>query len=150
MAVVDTSNFGKLEYQEDAALVFPRGLPGFEDARGFLPVHQPENDPLIFLQSLEDSSVCFVTVPILVVDPDYRLEIENEDRETIGLAPRRPRIGQDVLCLAVLSLREEGPTANLRAPVVVNLANRQGVQAVARRGGYSHRQPLCAPEALAC
>ena len=46
---------------------------------------------------------------------------------------RQPRIGEDVLCLTVLSIRETGPTANLLAPMVVNLHNRKAVQAM-RRG----------------
>jgi len=56
-----------------------------------------------------------------------------------------------VLCLAVLSIRENGPTANLLAPVVINLSNGKGVQAVAVSSGYSHQHPMCAAEeAAAC
>lgn len=150
MAVVETKHFGPLEYDEASALEFPRGLPGFESSRRFLPLHQAENAPLIFLQSLETPSLCFVTVPVFVVDPGYRLQVSAEDLGLIGLPPAAPRIGADVLCLAVLSLREDGPTANLLAPVVANLANRKCVQAVAADSGYSHRQPLCAGEAVAC
>ena len=69
MPVIETKNFGRVEYGADSALEFPRGLPGFENRRGFLPLHQPENDPLLFLQSLEEPGLCFVTVPVLVVDP---------------------------------------------------------------------------------
>jgi flagellar assembly factor FliW len=143
MPVVDTKNFGRVEYDAETTLEFPRGLPGFEERRGFLPLHQPENDPLIFLQSLEDPELCFVTAPIHVVYPAYRLEAEAEDLAAIGL-PAAPRIGEEAFCLAVLSIREEGPTANLLAPVVVNPATRKCVQAVASSSGYSHRHPLCA------
>ena len=66
-----------------------------------------------------------------------------EDMMLIGLRPGAPpRIGDDVLCLAVICIRENGPTANLLAPVVVNLRNRQSVQAVAPSSRYSHRHPL--------
>jgi flagellar assembly factor FliW len=147
MPVVETDNFGRVEYEAGAEMVFPRGLPGFENARAFVALHRPETDPLIFLQSLEERSLCFVTVPIRVVAPEYRLEMEREDVAVAGLASPRPRIGEDVMCLAVLSLREEGPTANLLAPVVVNLASRVCVQAVV--AGYSHQHPLCAENAAA-
>jgi flagellar assembly factor FliW len=149
MPVVDTKNFGRVEYEAEAALEFPRGLPGFEERRGFLPLHQPENDPLIFLQSLEDPELCFVTVPVHVVDPAYRLEAEAEDLASIGL-PASPHIGEEAFCFAVLSIREEGPTANLLAPLVVNPATRKCVQAVAASSGYSHRHPLSAEEATSC
>lgn len=150
MPVVQTKHFGAVEYEEKSALEFPRGLPGFVERRRFLPLHQPENDPLVFLQSLEEPDLCFVTVPVLVVDPNYRLEIAAEDRAAIGLPPGPLRIGEHVLCLAVLSLREEGPTANLLAPVVGNLATGKCVQAVAAGSEYALRHPLCAAEAVAC
>jgi flagellar assembly factor FliW len=47
-----------------------------------------------------------------------------------------------VLCLAVLSIRETGPTANLLAPVVINPKACRAVQAVAEGGGYSHQHAL--------
>ncbi len=150
MPVAKTNHFGPVEYEAASVLRFPRGLPGFERCREFLPVHQPENDPLIFLQSLEDPSLCFLTVPVLVVEPGYRLRIEPEDLELIGLAPGELRIGENALCLTVLAVGEDGPTANLLAPVVANLANGLCVQAVSASSGYSHRHPLCREEAAAC
>ena len=110
-----------------------------------------ESDPIIYLQSLEDSDLCFITMPILAVDPGYRLRVKGEDLGQLGLtAARQPRIGEDVLCLAVLSLRESGPTANLLAPIVVNLSNRRAVQAVGPELEYSHQHALMPEEASVC
>jgi len=87
-------------------------------------------------------------MPILAVDPKYRLKVSGEDLEQVGLpAARQPRIGDDVLCLTVLSIRETGPTANLLAPVVINLRTRKAVQAVAQEPGYSHQHTLLAEDA---
>jgi flagellar assembly factor FliW len=55
-----------------------------------------------------------------------------------------------VLCLTVLSIKETGPTANLLAPVVVNLANRRAVQAVALESDYSCQHGLFPLETAAC
>lgn len=151
MPVFETRNFGPITYQPEAALEFPRGLPAFENCRRFLALTLPRSEPLVYLQSLEDAGLCFITVPVRVVDNRYRLTMAAEDVELIGLAPgAAPRIGEDVLCLAVLSIREEGPTANLLAPIVVNLGNRRGVQAVAPESGYSHQHPIMAAEPCAC
>jgi flagellar assembly factor FliW len=153
MPVFDTRNFGSITYQPETALEFPRGLPGFENCRRFLALTLPAREPLVFLQSLDDSGLCFITVPIQVVDRDYRLRMASEDLELIGFpAGGVPQIGTDVLCLAVLSMREEGPTANLLAPIVVNLRDRRTVQAVTPESAYSHQHPLMpaesAPEAV--
>ena len=155
MPVFETRNFGSITYQTETALELPRGLPAFENCRRFLALTLPEREPLVFLQSLDDSELCFITVPVQVVDRDYRLRMASEDLELIGLPTgAAPRIGDQVLCLTVLSMREEGPTANLLAPVVVNLRNRRAVQSVAPESTYSHQHPLMptesAPELCGC
>ena len=74
-----------------------------------------------------------------------------QDLEVLGLpAHHQPRIGEDILCLAVLSIRKTGTTANLLAPVVVNLKNYRAVQAVTPESGYSHQHLLFPQEAVAC
>jgi len=151
MSVLETINFGPIAFERESILEFPRGLPGFEECRQFVAVQVPGTEPLVFLQSLEQARLCFTTMPVQSVDEDYRLRVTDEDLALVELpAGRHPNIGQDVLCLAVLSLRETGPTANLLAPLVVNLTNRKGVQAVAPESDYSHQHPLLAQEAATC
>jgi flagellar assembly factor FliW len=50
----------------------------------------------------------------------------------------------------VLSIREGGPTANLLAPLVINMRNLKAVQAVAAESGYSHQHVLLPEEAPVC
>lgn len=151
MPSVQTQYFGVISYAPDSTLEFPRGLPGFEERRLFVALRFPDTQPLVFLQSLEDSGLCFITLPVLAVDPGYRLGISDEDRGLVGLPLARPlRIGEDVLCLAVIAIRESGPTANLLAPLVVNLHNQKAVQAVDPESGYSHQHALVPEEASVC
>ena len=151
MPAIETKHFGTIEYDEDASIEFPRGLPGFEQRRRFVATRVPASDPLVYLQSLEDPSLCFITAPPAAVDPDYRLELSAEDLGAAGLpVDRQPQIGAEVLCLIVLSMRETGPTANLLAPVIVNLRNRLAVQAISQRPGYSHQHALEPEEAPIC
>ncbi|MGA2269377.1 MAG: flagellar assembly protein FliW [Bryobacteraceae bacterium] len=147
----ETSSFGRISYQPEWAIEFPSGLPGFEDRRRFAALKFDESAPLVFLQSLENPSLCFITLPILAVDPQYRLAVSDEDLGHLGLSPeRQPRIGQDVLCLTVISIREDGPTANLLAPIVVNLRNLKAVQAVAPESEYPLQHVLLPEEAPVC
>jgi flagellar assembly factor FliW len=151
MASLETKYFGRLSYEADAEFEFPRGIPGFENWRKFMMVTLPESAPLMFLQSLEDPALCFITLPIFAVDPDYRLAVSAEDLEQLDLPPeRQPRIGKEVLCLAVVSVQESGPTFNLLAPIVVNISNRKAVQAIAQDSGYSHRHVLAPEMTAAC
>jgi len=151
MPETETSNFGTLSFAPESVFEFPNGLPGFEDRRRFLPVQNVRTAPILFLQSLEEPSLCFTTLPIWVVDPQYRLSFAETDLEVLEFpADYQPRIGNDILCLAVLSIRKDGTTANLLAPVVVNLKNHKAVQAVSPEPGYSHQHLLFPQEAVAC
>ena len=148
---METKNFGTISFEMESELVFPCGLPGFEERRRFVAVRVVESDPLIYLQSLDDPDLCFITMPILAVDPRYKLKVGGEDLNHLGLpAASQPLIGEHVLCLSVLSIRETGPTANLLAPMVVNLGNRRAVQAVAQESDYSHQFALMPDEASVC
>ena|SRR5271165_3353768 len=151
MPVTETTNFGTLSFPRESVFEFPRGLPGFEERRRFVPIQDPQTAPIIFLQNLEQPDLCFTTIPILVIDPRYRLKVVEQDLEALGFpVDFVPRIGDDVLCLAILSLRKTGSTANLLAPVVVNLRNYKAVQAVAAESRYSHQHLLFPPEAAIC
>jgi flagellar assembly factor FliW len=140
----ETRYFGPVEYDEASVLLFPDGIPAFEQSRRFLPLRQPINEPLVFLQSLSDPNVCFVTLPALAACPRYRLSIGSEDLDALDLATgRQPVMGSEVSCLTILSIEENGPpTANLLAPIVVNLQTQRARQVIQVDSAYSHRESL--------
>jgi len=130
-------------------MVFPDGIPAFEQEKRFLALRQPINEPLVFLQSLANPNLCFATLPVLSACPGYQLSMAPEDIRALGLeGVRQPAIGRDLLCLAILSLEENTPpTANLLAPIVVNLNTLRGRQAIQTDSSYSHREVLPLREA---
>jgi flagellar assembly factor FliW len=139
----DTRYFGPVEYNEESVMVFPDGIPAFEQERRFLALRQPINEPLVFLQSLANPNLCFATLPALSACPGYQLNMAPEDLSALGLQCGQPAIGRDVLCLIILSLEENAPpTANLLAPIVVNLHTLSGRQAIQTDSHYSHREVL--------
>lgn len=148
-----TKYHGEMKYDEQATLHFARGLFGFESETRFLPIEQPFLRPLVFLQSLSTPDLCFISLPVFVVDREYSLLLRPGDLESVGLpSDRQPVIGTDVLCLAIVSIQQGGPTtANLLATVVVNLRNSKAIQAVSLNQEHTHQAPLPAPsEELVC
>jgi flagellar assembly factor FliW len=147
-----TTYFGELEYNSDSVCEFPSGLPGFEEHTRFLLVEQPQTHPLVFVQSLEGPDLCFIAVPVSAVDPEYKLDPTEEDIGALQLTVCQPRIGEDVACLALMTLEENvAPTANLRSPLVINLKKRIGLQIIHPDSRYSFRHPiLCRPEMAQC
>jgi flagellar assembly factor FliW len=146
--MLSSRHFGPVEYQDDAVFEFPAGLPGFEQERRFVAIEHAASRPIVFLQSLNRPELCFITLPVLAVKPDYGLAISIEDLRALALAEsRQPAIGAEVLCLAIISVAEDKlPTANLLAPIVVNLKTRRGLQAIQEGSSYSHQYPLLAAQ----
>ncbi len=143
MPQIRTAYFGELDYTDGTVFHFPYGLPGFEHEQSFLFLKQPHIEPLLFLQSLANYRLCFILLPILVVDPNYVVNLDSDDLAALHLAPgRQPRIGEDILCAAIVSPGDGEATANLMAPVVVNLKEQIGMQVIQADSPYSHRHPI--------
>jgi|SRR5205823_5606320 len=150
MLQLHTKYFGMVSCEPGDLFQFPSGLPAFEEEKSFVPIDLPGKEPLLFLQSVCRPDLCFLCFPILVVDAAYRLSVPAEDLQLLDLpTARQPRIGSEVLVLALLSLKEnQSASANLMAPVVINLRNRRAVQAIRGDAAYSPEHPIpgLAPE----
>jgi flagellar assembly factor FliW len=145
MPAFETTQFGRVDYDEPAVVHFLHGLPAFESETRFLIIEQDSTAPVVFLQSLSTPGLVFLTLPVRFLDPGYELSLAADDLAALGLpADARPEDGADVLALAILTVRPGQPvTANLMAPVVVEARTRRAVQAVQAAGGrYSVAHPL--------
>jgi flagellar assembly factor FliW len=140
----ETRYFGPVEYDEKSVMVFPDGIPAFEQEKRFLAMRQPLSEPLVFLQSVVNPNVCFATLSAPAACPGYQLSMSPEDLAALDLQKgRQPAIGRDVLCLTIVSLTENSPpTINLLAPIVINLHTLRGRQAIQTDSPYSHREIL--------
>ena len=138
-AVIQSRWLGEIESDPGSELIFPAGIPGFENDRRILPVEIPSQRPLVYLQSLIHPDVCFAALPVFVIDPGFRLRLSDEEHSLLQLPEGcDPEIGIEVLCLALLMSSGDEVRVNLNAPVVINLHNSRGVQSIAadRAAGY--------------
>jgi len=117
---------------------FPEGLPGFENHTHFTLVQEEELQPIVFLLSLVDPGIQFPVVPIQKIHQNYQLQLSEEDRRTLVLAGE-PVVGENLLCLAILTLGDgtQPATANLFAPIVVNLESWMAKQVILFNSNYS-------------
>lgn len=111
---------------------------GFPELDRFALVRLDEAGDLCRLTSLDEADLSFLVVPPHRFFPDYAPVIEDDVIAELGIES-----ADDVLLLVVLNAGESltSTTANLAAPVVVNLANRRGGQIVLDDAGL----PLAAP-----
>jgi flagellar assembly factor FliW len=150
MPRTETKHFGTIEYGEDWKVEFPLGLPGFERETSFLIIERDGRNPIVFLQSLSTPGLCFLLAPALAIDPGYQLAVRPEDLQTLEFDPAEGA-GPDLGCWAILSVPDgEQASANLSAPVVVNLRTRRAVQAIRTDSVYSCRQILGGEREIKC
>ncbi len=143
---VVSSRFGEIEVDEKDIIYFQDGLPGFPDKHEFVLIGD-EEQPIKWLQSLEDGSLALpVTSPFLVF-PAYDVEIPDEDVAELGITS--PEEAALLVVLVIPPGRPLDMTANLRAPIVVNVNTKKAKQVVVLNEEYPIRYPVFGPEAKA-
>ena len=137
LLTIDSPVLGPLTLDAAALYTFPLGLVGMEAARRFAVV-AAERPGFSWLQSADDPALVFVVADPFVVVPDYAVDIPDADLAPLGAATTA-----DLLVLAIVTLGAGGAaTANLRAPVVLNVATRQGRQVVLADDRLSITAPI--------
>lgn len=122
---INTSRFGHVRIERDDILLFPHGLIGFESQRHWVLLQDTENEAVAWLQSTTDTQTAVAVVSPRRYAPDYRLRIDRQQLATLQLGELDRTF---VLC--AVARNGESLTANLRAPIVINLDRRLGRQVV--------------------
>lgn len=143
MLPIRTRFFGVAECSPDDVIVFPAGIPPFVASTRFVLMSDDKRRPLLFLQSVDEENLCFITIPIRVLEADYQLSIEEDDLHLLDWTQDRSPSIDDLSCFAILTIPETGPaTANMLAPVLIDTRKQLGVQAVRSDNLYLHAQSL--------
>jgi len=137
--IVESERLGPLNCDEAALLSFPRGLLGFEHAREFAVVSADEDGAYSWLQCMNDPHLSFLAVVPSFFFPDYSPVIPDADADELGLAS-----DSHTQLLALVTITDDGVTANLLGPIIVNLRTRTARQLVLSEQQYSVKEPLVA------
>lgn len=107
---------------------FRKGLPAFEEEREFELVAAPDWHPFVVLESTREGGPRFVCVRIEALIPAYNAALSAEDEAALSI---EAGCAGDLMVLGVVNDVEGGGlAANLAAPIVLNLRERTGTQAV--------------------
>lgn len=132
---------GAFDVDTGSIIHFGDGLPGFEATRDFVLLSSPEIAPLHLLHHLGSPAASFLAVDPRLVLAGYRAVLSAGDRQRIGA-------GEDaaLVWLALITMDpEQGPTVNLRAPIVINPERMAGLQTMPHNSLYPLRHPLSLP-----
>jgi flagellar assembly factor FliW len=136
---VQTTRFGLVTITETDVITFNEGLLGFSDLRKFVLLDDPNDEIFAWLQSCEKPAVAFPILEPELFTQDYKVKLSKHDLESVKLMPTESfrmftivTIPQDVTQM----------TANLKAPVVVNVKTKLAKQIVAQENDYSIKFPM--------
>lgn len=140
MRKADTLRFGPIEVEDEKVIHFPEGIPAFEQEHEFVIIPYDEESPYVFLQSLKTPDLAFLMTMPFIFFPDYEFELDDENQQKLGLERQ-----EDMLLYVLLTIpqgRVQDMTANLVAPLVINVANQQGRQLVLEHSPYQTKHRL--------
>ncbi|MFC0297751.1 flagellar assembly protein FliW [Geobacillus jurassicus] len=141
---IDTKYHGTMAVNEQDIIRFPHGLPGFADEKRFVLLPLADT-PFVILQSVDTPALGFVLIEPFSYFPAYEFELDEATVEQLGIESER-----DVAVYVILTVAEpfHETTANLQAPVVINVRKRTGKQVILTNTPYKTKHRLF-PEKVA-
>jgi flagellar assembly factor FliW len=123
---IRTTRFGLLELEPNDTIHFPSGLLGLEDCRQWVLLADAQNSALGWLQSTTRPEVALAVVSPRRFVPHYQFKVYRSELAGLDLDSVK-----DAQVLTIVSKNERSITLNLKAPIVINLAQQRGRQVVA-------------------
>ncbi len=124
-----TEQFGEILVEERHIFTFPNGLLGFEELHEFIIVRDERTEPVRWLLSVEHPELSFPVMSPYLLLPSYSAGNGYCDH-------------QRFTPLVILTLGTDGATANLKAPIVLDVQNQRGEQIIIPSNKYSTQHPL--------
>jgi flagellar assembly factor FliW len=138
---VQTTRFGTVEISEKDILSFPEGLLGFSQYTKFVLLDDPNDEIFAWLQSCQQPGLAFPVLEPEIYTKSYKVNLSKHDLEALNLSANdRYRVFNIVTIPNDVTLM----TANLKAPVVINVPKRQAKQVVLQENDYQIKFPIFA------
>jgi flagellar assembly factor FliW len=127
--------------QTNKSILFPEGLPAFEEVREFVLISNEEEQPFLWLQAADSPNLAFIAVDPFLINPDYKPDICDDDVNYLHLS--NPREAMVLSIVNIHNSDENGITANLVGPIIINVNQRIGKQVILQNHlNYSVRYPI--------
>ena len=137
--IVNTTRFGPIEISSEDLLEFSEGLLGFNDLEKFVLLDDPNDEIFAWLQSCDEPSIAFPVLEPELFEDNYKLELSKSDLQSLGASDES---GLRSFCIITIPEDPARMTANLKAPVVVNIEKRRARQCVLQNNKLEIREPI--------
>jgi len=135
--IVKTGRFGQLTVGDDEIIRIPQGLLGFPAFTEFCLVDPGDETLILWLQSTQNPDIAFAMLEPKIFRPDYAARLSAAELRELKLE----NINQSaVFSILTIPTAITEMTANLKAPLVINLKEQIARQVVLQENEYSIKQ----------
>lgn len=132
-----TKFFGEITADNSDIIIFNNGIPGFEEYKKFIILDFESKSTLKCLQSVESKDICLIIINPWDYFEDYHIELSDDELNSLEIKNE-----EDILVYNVLTIKQGKVTANLLAPIVINLIKNKGRQIILSNTNYKIRQEI--------
>lgn len=135
-----SARFGDFQVPAETVIEIPAGIIGFPHATRYVMLEHKQ--PFSWLHAVDDANLAFVVVDGFEFGQQFDVKPPVGDKDTDF------REDDEFAILIIVTVRSDPrlTTANLKAPVFVNMRNRKGVQIIIDDPRYTTRFPLWSDE----
>lgn len=136
---INTSRFGAIAVTNEDFIEFSEGILGFSDLRRFVLLDDPNDEIFAWLQSAEEPNIAFPILEPELFEDGFELKLNPSDLQSL----KKTGV-EDLRTFCIITIPEDPSkmTANLKAPVVVNLEERLARQCVLQDNKLEIREPI--------
>ena len=120
-------------------ILFEKGIPGFEDYKYFNVNVIKDNEKFYSIVSKEDDNIGFISISPFEIKKDYEIDLDDEFVNELDIKSEKDVL---VLCLITLGKTLKDSTANLKAPIIINVKNNRGRQLILQDDKYKIKESL--------
>jgi flagellar assembly factor FliW len=139
--LVETTRFGSITVAENDIVTFPEGMLGFSKINEYVLVERVDDSLFLWLQALKKPSVAFPLLEPQIFERNYHVDLEDEDRKTLQLDSLKVA---RIFAIVTIPSDPTKMTANLKAPIVINVKNRLAKQVILHEADYPIRKSIFA------
>lgn len=139
--IIQTTRFGQVQIEDQDILPFPEGVLGFADLKNFVLLDDPSDDIFAWLQSCDEPAIAFPVLEPEIFKDKYQVVLTRTDMEAIHLLKMEDA---KIFCIVTIPEDVSLMTANIKAPIVINLKNRHSRQCVLSDNALAIREPIFA------
>lgn len=119
-------------------IIFEEGILAFEEYKNYI-LLEDEDSPFYWLQSVDNTELAFALIDPLEIHKTYSPKINKQYLEKIGQGN-----DEDYAIYVIANIPEEvnKMTVNLRAPIVINVNLRKGIQVIVENEEYKTKHKV--------